>query len=91
MRMILVIAALAGIAVGLVRIRRSQLQVAHERRSIQSRHVQVRREIWDQEVRLGHLLSPSAIQWRAETMALELADDPPESFVLQSASESGGR
>lgn len=73
MRIALVIIGIAAIAVCLVLIRREDVRLRHELQNIQTRHSAVKRDIWDRHVELGHLLTPAAIKFRAEAMALNLA------------------
>jgi hypothetical protein len=77
MRMLLLIAALCGIAVGLVQLRRAETAVRHDIQRLQLREVSVRRTLWDQQVRLNHYTAPEQVRRRAHRMALDLRDGEP--------------
>ncbi len=72
MRIAFIIVGLTAIAVGLVHIRRQSLAVRYDIQRLESRHVSLRREIWDRRVRLEHMLAPGAVKQRSEIMALDL-------------------
>jgi hypothetical protein len=78
MRLILVILGLTAIALGLVHIRRQELAVRYDMQRIETRHAEIRRDLWDRQVEVGHLTTPQAIRYRAEVMALELTRELPE-------------
>jgi cell division protein FtsL len=72
MRLSLVIAALAVIAVGLVHIRRSETSVNHQIQQLQLEQIYLRRKLYDQQVTLGRLVSPSQVRERMEKLDLRL-------------------
>lgn len=72
MRISLVIIGLAAIAICLVLIRREEVRLRHELQKIQIQHSAIKRDVWDRHVELGHLLTPAAIKYRADAMALNL-------------------
>lgn len=85
MRMAFIIIGLTVIAVGLVHIRRREVVLRHEIQQMQSEHTSLRREIWDRQVRLGHLMAPREVKQRSETMALDLTTELP----IQAGTRSG--
>ena len=72
MRLAFVIVCLTTIGVGLVHIRRQEVAIRYEVQSKQSRHIVLRREIWDRQVRLGHMTTPRNIRHRAEILGLDI-------------------
>lgn len=72
MRLAFIIICLTVIGVGLVHIRRQEVAMRHEVQSKQSRHIVLRREIWDRQVRLGHMTTPRNIRHRAEILGLDI-------------------
>lgn len=72
MRMGLVVAALAVIAVALVHIRRAEIAARHQTQQSRLRQVKLRRKLWDQQIRLGLLTTPEEVRRRAAQMRLEL-------------------
>ena len=81
MRLAFIIVCLTAIGVGLVHIRREEVALHHEVQSKQSRHVELRREIWDRQVRLGHMTTPRNIRHRAEVLGLDIDNTTPEYSV----------
>lgn len=77
MRFVFLIICACLISTSLVYIRREQLLVRHDRQRIDTRHAELRREIWSRQVDLGHGLTPAAIRDRSEAMALELTQPTP--------------
>lgn len=77
MRIAFIIVGLTAIAVGLVHIRRGTMTVRHDIQRLESRHVSLRREIWDRRVRLEYMLAPGAVKQRSEIMALGLTTNMP--------------
>lgn len=77
MRIAFIIIGLTAIAVGLVHVRRREVALRYEIQRMQSEHTSLRREIWDRQVRLGHLMAPREIRQRSETMALDLTTELP--------------
>lgn len=78
MRLTLIILGLTAIALGVVHLRREELAVRHDMQRLESRHAEVRRDLWAREVEIGHLTTPQAIRYRAEVMALDLTQDLPQ-------------
>ncbi|MCK5113423.1 MAG: hypothetical protein KAR11_01520 [Phycisphaerae bacterium] len=72
MRLAFIIVCLTAIGVGLVHIRRREIALRHEVQSKQSQHIVLRREIWDRQVRLGHMTTPQSIRHRAEILGLDI-------------------
>ncbi len=72
MRLAFIIICLTVIGVGLVHIRRQEVALRHEVHSKQLRHIVLRREIWDRQVRLGHMTTPRNIRHRAEVLGLNI-------------------
>jgi len=77
-RMALVILLLAGIAVALVHIRRAEIIARHEIQQLRMRQVKLRRQLWDQQIRLGLLTTPEKVRRRVEDMQLDLVRGPAE-------------
>jgi hypothetical protein len=77
MRLALVILGLTTVALALVHIRREDLAVRHDMQAIETRHAEVRRELWSRQVDVGHLTTPEAVRYRADVLALELTRDLP--------------
>ena len=78
MRMGLVIVLLAGLAVGLVHVRRAEIITRHEIQQFRMRQVKLRRQLWDQQIRLGLLTAPDKVRRRVEQMKLDLVRTPAE-------------
>ncbi|MGC9454356.1 MAG: hypothetical protein ACP5HU_05780 [Phycisphaerae bacterium] len=76
-RMLLIVVALCGIAVGLVQLRRAETAVRHDIQHLRLRRVAVRRSLWDQQVRLNNLTAPREIRRRVERMALDIEGFEP--------------
>ena len=70
MRLATVILVLAAIAVTLVNLRRRELAVRHETQQLQTQQVNLRRELWDQQARMGYLTAPSEVRRRVEEVVL---------------------
>lgn len=87
-RMLLIVVALCGIAVGLVQLRRTETAVRHDIQRLELRRVAVRRSLWDQQVRLNVRTAPSEVRRRAERMALDLEDVQPSRGYYARAPET---
>ena len=74
MRLALVIALMAGMAVALVHIRRREISVRHEIQRLQYRQVAVRRKLWDRQMRYGRLMAPAEVRRRAAQIAPGLTE-----------------
>ena len=72
MRIVVVIISLAAIALGLVHIRRAEMSVQYELQRVRTEQVELRRRLWDQQVRMGLLTAPDEVRRRAEDMSLGL-------------------
>jgi len=70
MRLAVVIVVLATIAATLVHLRRDRITVAHDIQRLQSEQVELRRKMWDQQVRLGYLAAPREVRRRAEQTSM---------------------
>ena len=77
MRIAVVIVALAAMAVGLVHMRRAELLARYEHQQLQLRQVKVRRQLWDQQITLSRLVSPSEVHRRSQEMCLDLVAVEP--------------
>jgi cytochrome c-type biogenesis protein CcmE len=64
MRLIVIILALAAIAVGLIHLRRNEIAVRHDIQRVQIQRIELRRQVAEQEVRIGHLVAPHSVQRR---------------------------
>ena len=71
-RLIFIIASLTAIAVTLVHLRQREMQVNHEIQQIELSRQQLRRDVWDRQVRISELTSPDQVRFRAEGLALGL-------------------
>ncbi len=74
MRFGAVILILAALAVALTHLRRQEVLLRHEIQQLQSRQVQLRRKLWDQQVRLGYLTAPDRMQRRLQELSQGAAD-----------------
>ncbi len=74
-RLAAMILILAGIAVSLVHIRRSEIVVRHEIQHLQMQRVSLRRTLWDQQVRIGYLTAPREIRRRMEQLTMKARDE----------------
>lgn len=75
MRLAFLILGLTAIAIGLVHLRRSEMALRYDRQRLETRHAHLRRDVWDRQVELGHLMSPAAIEDRARAMSLQLGPE----------------
>jgi hypothetical protein len=73
----MVIVMLTGIALAVVQLQRRELTVRHELQVLQSRHLKLRRDVWQRQVQLGRLLTPDQLQGRAQAMALPMVPQDP--------------
>ena len=74
MRLACVIVILGAIAVGLVHLRRCEMAARHQMHQLQAAEVRLRRDFWDQQVRLGRLMSPGEVRRRAAALNLIESD-----------------
>ncbi|MCK4601077.1 MAG: hypothetical protein KAU28_01340, partial [Phycisphaerae bacterium] len=75
MRLAFVIISLAAIALALVHVRRAESCAGHEIQRLRTRQVELRRRMWDQEVRIGQLTAPGELRRKGREMSLDMA--PP--------------
>jgi hypothetical protein len=74
MKLSIVIVCLAAIAAGVVHFRRERTHLRNEVQTLEGRQVTLRRDLWDQQVRLAWLIAPAEVQRRARDLALPLVD-----------------
>ncbi|HUT56349.1 MAG TPA: hypothetical protein VNA25_00580 [Phycisphaerae bacterium] len=74
MKLAMVFVCLAAIAAGLVHVRRTRTQLRNEIHRLHSQQIELRRDLWDQQVGLGWLLAPAEVRRRAEELAVPLVD-----------------
>jgi len=74
MRISLIIAVLAAIAVGMVHIRRRETRANYRIQQLQLEQIYLRRKLYDQQADLGWLVSPGQVRKRMEQMSLRLTD-----------------
>ena len=76
-RLTTIIAALTTIALATVYLRREQDCLRYEIQRSLSRQTQLRRKLWDQNVRIGELASPTELRSKVRQgqFALELTDE----------------
>jgi hypothetical protein len=74
MKLAMVIVCLAAIAAGVVHFRRERTYIRNEVQRLQTQQVALRRDLWDQQVRMGWLVQPAEVRRRAEDLALPMAD-----------------
>ncbi len=79
MRFAWIILAFAVIAAGMVHLRLERASVQADTFRLSARRHEVRRELWNQQIRLGELTSPREVNKRGYQLALELLP-PGESF-----------
>ena len=91
MRMALVIAVLAAIAVALVQVRRRQVAVGHEMQSLQDRHLALRRQLWDQQAAIGYLTAPRQVQGRMVEMAVARGEGEDRLSMRAQTQPAGAR
>ncbi len=72
MRLAWIILALGAMYAGLTHLRASQTASEAEMYRLEARRIEVRRKLWDQQVRLGELSAPQPALWRARCWPLEI-------------------
>lgn len=84
MRLGLVILMLAALAVATVHVRRQEVALRREYQELAVEQVGLRRELWDQDVRLAWETAPARVRFRARRMPLGLVEkvDLPEPQLL---------
>jgi len=86
MRWAMVIIAMAAVAMGVVHVERELVRHRYEMRQSDREYVRLRRALWDQQVQLGQVTSPTRIRQLVEAHSLNLADRATEGRdVLTSA------
>jgi hypothetical protein len=85
MRMALVIAVLAAVAVAVVHLRREEVRARHEIQRLHVRHIVLYRRLWAQEVDLARLTAPERVRWRVRQMPLYMIEKPrvPEQVIVR--------
>ncbi len=79
MRISFLIILLAAITVSLVRIHHREVNARYRTHQLDLEAVALRRQLGNQQIRLGELTTPRVVWRRAETMALGLIDaDRPD-------------
>jgi cytochrome c-type biogenesis protein CcmE len=73
-RFMVVIVSLTAIALGMIHLRRAELVARHQYQQLEDRRIQLRRKLWDQQSRLGYLVSPGEVRRRVDEMSLNLVD-----------------
>ena len=71
MRIALVVIALAGIAVGLVHMRRVELTARHETRCLELQRIELDGELSRQATQLEQLTNPAEVRRRGQEMVLD--------------------
>ena len=89
MRIFLVIATLAAIAVGMVHLRRAQTRAHHQIHRLQMAQIRLRARLYDQQQRLGSLTAPKRVEERARRMDVRLTHRVRSPAPL--AARAGGR
>lgn len=72
MRTGFVIVVLAGVAVGLVYVRRAKVQARYQTQRLRLRQIAAGRRLWEQEVRMGELTTPGKIRFRVGQIPVDL-------------------
>ena len=71
MRMALIILVLATMAVAKVHLCRQEMTAKREIQTTRQASLDVRRELWDQQIGLGYLTAPAQVETRAQQMAMD--------------------
>lgn len=74
MRFAMIILCLTAIAITLVHLRRIETATTAQVQRLSARQLQLRRQLWSQQLQLGGLTSPDQTKKRVEQMSLELTD-----------------
>lgn len=77
MRLALIIVCLTSIAVARVHLRRCELLARHDSQELANRQVELRRALWDQQVRMSYLTAPAKVRQQAIEMSLGRSGEPP--------------
>ena len=88
--MAFIILMLAGIAVGMTQIRGAELSTRYEIQKLQTQRVELRRQLWDLQVRKEKLLAPEQLRRRIEELGLPLVEKGKlEETLARSAASPG--
>jgi hypothetical protein len=68
LRLALIIVCLTSIAVARVHLRRCELLARHDSQELANRQVELRRALWDQQVRMSYLTAPAKVRQQAIEM-----------------------
>ncbi len=91
-RSAVVIACIAAIAVVMVCVRREEARARPEIHNAHVRQVALRRRLWDQRVRIGHMAAPDELRKRVRELALDLTGEEESRWRLaRRSAQSGGR
>lgn len=74
MKLSIVIVCLAAIAAGVVHFRRERTHLRNEVETMDRRQRIIRRDLWDQQVRLARLIAPAEVRRRYQDMGLPMID-----------------
>ena len=74
-RPVMILIAVTAICVALVHVRRKEARVRYEIHRGLTRQTALRRKLWDQRVRVAHLVAPREVRRRTREMALGLIED----------------
>jgi hypothetical protein len=76
-RIAFLITGMTMIALGLVHLRRQEMNLQHEIQVLEFQKPEVRRQLWDRQARIGRLTTPEAIRRTIEARALEVNSPSP--------------
>ena len=91
MRIALVIAALAGIWVGVVHLRRAETRTHHQVVRLQMEQIRLRRTLCEQQAILGQLTAPGQVRRRANLLDARLTHRLEAPRALASGRAPRGR
>jgi hypothetical protein len=74
MKLAMVIVCLAAIAAGVIHFRTERMHLRHQVQSMETQQVSLRRDLWDQQVRMAWLVAPAEVRKRAQDLALPMVD-----------------
>ena len=87
-RLTIIILCLTGIGAGLVHLRRQEVRLRYEIQRGHGKQLSLRRRLWDQRVRIGHLMAPAEVRKRVREMALDLTEeDESRSHIARAGAE----
>ena len=70
-RLMVIVISITAITAALVHIRRMEASTRYETQRCMTTQMKLRRQMWDQHVRVGRLIAPVEVRRRAKEMALE--------------------